>query len=426
MKESFLHYIWQFQQFVKTDLATTDGDSIEVFEIGNLNTDAGPDFNNCKIRIGEIVWHGHVEIHVKSGDWLVHGHEKDRAYDNVVLHVVWEEDKEIVNAEGKRIPTLRLNGRVSDELISRCNSLVNSPEEIPCSGQITKSSGLNMLSMQQQVTIERLSRKSADVLQLLEKNVGDWEETAYQLLAKNFGFKINSDSFQRLAENLPLKILKKHSGNLLQLEALLFGMAGFLDESPTDQYHSNLMNEYEFLASKYSLKGKELAKLQWKYLRLRPANFPTVRIAQLAAFIYQSPHLFDRFSTEKEVKTLKKLLRSTPSDYWREYYNFGKESTKKLNGLGSVSAEVLIINTVVPILAAYSQHVNEQSYMDRAVEMLEGLKAERNHITDRWEGLGTACTNAFESQAMIELYNSYCLKKKCLSCKIGVGLLHTQ
>ncbi len=423
MKESFLHFIWQFQQFDKSKLRTTDGELVEIFAIGNHNTDAGPDFKNAKIRIGKIIWHGQVEIHTSSSHWKLHGHQDDRAYDNVVLHVVWENDENIYNKEGKLIPTVELKDKIPSDLLTKCHELINSPELIPCSSQIHHANKMNVLSMQQQATIERLKIKSEVVVELLNRNNMDWEDTTYQLLAKNFGFKINSEPFLRLAQNAPLKYLKKHVGNLLQIEAILFGVAGLLDQSPKDDYHSFLMNEYVFLSKKYSLEGNEINESSWKHLRLRPGNFPAVRISQFAALINLNPHLFDSFTNFEDVKALKKSLRIKPSDYWKTHYHFGKESKRQLKGMGMNSVENLLINTTVPLLVAYSQHLDEPKYMDKALLILESLKPERNHITNRWQEMGISSVNAFESQALIEMYNNYCLKKRCLSCKIGVGLI---
>jgi hypothetical protein len=424
MKEAILHFVWQLQKFNKVGLQSTQDERVEVFSVGNHNTDAGPDFLNAKIRIGKITWSGHVEIHINSSDWNHHGHQNDPAYDNVILHVVWKNDLAIKREDGKSIPTIELNGRVSLDMLGKCKSLINSPHTIPCANQIGSTNSMEIFSMQQQAAIERLNNKSSLVFELLEQNKMDWEETAYQLLAKNFGFKINSDSFLNLSKQLPFKILKKHSENTLQLEALLFGLAGMLQESPKDEYHSALMNEYAFLSKKYKLEGSELHGHLWKYLRLRPGNFPAVRISQLSALLNRHPHIFDLFTGFEDAKQLGKMLRLAPSEYWQSHYNFCKPSIKKLNGIGKNSTENLLINTAVPLLAAYSQYTDESKYMDKALSILESLSPEKNKITRMWEELEVSIGNSFESQALIELHNNYCLKKRCLSCKIGVGLIN--
>lgn len=424
MKESILHFVWQLQKFNKLDLQSTQGESVEVFLIGHHNTDAGPDFLNAKIRVGKITWSGHVEIHVNSSDWNHHGHQNDPAYENVILHVVWKNDIAIRREDGKPIPTIELNGRLSLDMLEKCKSLINSPYAIPCANQISSTNSMDVFSMQQQVAIERLNNKTSVVFELLEKNGKSWEEAAYQLLAKNYGFKVNGDTFLHLSKQLPLKILKKHAGNTLQLEALLFGLAGMLQESPKDDYHSKLMNEYAFLSKKYKLEGSELHRHLWKYLRLRPGNFPTIRISQLAALLGRYPHIFDLFAGIEDAKQLGKKLRLAPSAYWQSHYDFGKPSVKTLNGIGKKSIENLLINTAVPLLAAYSQYTDESKYMDKALSILESINPEKNKITRMWEELEVSNSNSFESQALIELHNNYCLKKRCLSCKIGVGLIN--
>ena len=425
MKESILHFVWQFQKFHKSNLQSFDRENIEIFSVGTHNTDSGPDFLNANIRIGKITWHGHVEIHVNSSDWNNHGHQDDPSYDNVILHVVWKNDTPIKRKDGKTISTIELNDKVSNDLLKRCNGLIDSFDSIPCRNQIGETDKMDVFSMQQKTAIERLKGKAALVNILLQKNGMNWEETAYQLLAKNFGFKINSDSFLSLAQRLPHNILKKHAQNPLQLEALLFGVSGMLQESTKDDYHATLMNEYVFLSKKYKLDNVELQKHIWKYLRLRPGNFPTIIISQLAAFLSKHPHVFDLFTSLNDSKVLKKQLRIEPSIYWKSHYDFGKPSARPLAGMGINSIENLLINTTVPLLAAYSQHINEHKFLDKALSILETLKPEKNKITRKWNELAIPIDTAFDSQALIELHNNYCLKKKCLSCKIGVGLINS-
>ncbi len=424
MKEAFLHFIWQFQQFNKNQLLTSDGDPVSIFATGHHNPHAGPDFLEGKIQIADITWHGQIEIHTKSSEWNRHGHQQDPAYNNVILHVVWENDQPVYTQANKPIPTLELKTRVSRQIIDQCSQLLNSPESIPCSNHLPSTPPLHITTMQQYATIERLKHKAEAVLETHQHTNNSWEETAYRILARNYGFKTNSDPFAELARRLPLKYLIKHAQNLLQVEALLFGMAGYLHQQPTDNYHSQLMNEYAFLAKKYKLEGHELDAHRWKFLRLRPANFPTVRLAQLAAFIHHTPHIFDTFLSFSDKSQWSTLFQTKPSPYWQKHYNFGKPSAKLLHGMGSSSSDNILINSCVPLLAAYSIHINEPEYMDKATHLLENLKPESNHITKKWKERGVDSVNAFDSQALIEIYNRYCLKKRCLSCKIGVGIIH--
>lgn len=423
MKESFLHFVWQFQKFDSSNLIDADGNEVSVLAVGEHNSNAGPDFLNAKIKINDIIWHGHVEIHIAASAWNKHNHQNDRAYKNVILHVVWDNDEAILHTDGKKIPTIALKQKVDEKLLLQSNLLLESPEKIPCSKLIHKTRKMDVFNMLEKTAIERLERKSLVVLDLLAQNKSDWEETAFQLLAQNFGFKINAHPFIKLAQHLPFKLLKKHCGQEIQIEALLYGVSGFLSEDPKDDHHSNLMNEYVFLSKKYKLEGSELNKSEWKYLRLRPANFPTVRLAQFASLMNQSPKLFDIFKSFESVKKLTNLLKSNPSTYWNRHYDFSKASKQRLQGIGMSSLENILINTAAPILLAYGKHTNDQAYIDKSIKLLQDLKPEANNIIDQWKELSISANNAFESQALIELFNNYCLNKKCLSCNIGVSII---
>jgi len=424
VKESFLHFVWQFQKFDKTNLTDSDGNEVKIFEVGEHNTDAGPDFINAKIKVAEMEWHGQVEIHIAASAWNQHGHQKDAGYNNVILHVVWDNDEPIRHKDGKKIPTIELKNRVSKELLLHSNALLNNPNNIPCSNLFRQVNPIQILGMQEKTAIERLESKYSLIFELLKNNATDWEETTFQLLAKNYGFKINAHPFLKLAKNLPFKTLKKHCGNSIQIEALIFGISGFLNEAPKDDYHAQLMNEYVFLAKKYNLEGNEINKAEWKYLRLRPANFPTVRLSQFAALLNESPRLFDVFTSYESPKKLISQLMVKPSKYWIECFDFGKKLKNKSQGIGVGSIENILINTTAPLLAAYSKHTGDQLLMDKAVSLLQHLKPEKNNIITQWNELNIEVKSAFESQAMIELYNNYCLKKRCLSCNIGVNIIN--
>lgn len=422
MQEAFLHYLWQFQQFEKSDLKSTNGETIVVLKTGILNTDSGPDFQNARLLINDIEWAGNVEIHLKSSDWNLHNHTTDEAYKNVILHVVWEHNQEIRRTDGSLIPTLALKEITPKNVLEKYKNLLETERNIPCAEQFKEVSEISKIAAFDKALTKRLIEKSKIVEALLENNNQDWEETAYQLLAKNFGFKLNSEPFLRLAQNIPLKILQKHRNNLLQVEALLYGMAGFQFEI-TDDYTTKLKQEYEFLSVKYGLKSKELNQHEWKFLRTRPANFPTVRIAQLAKLITSEYSLFSLFIETKKFKHLLESLKIQQSEYWQKHYHFNKEASQSLKGLGKDSAENIIINTVIPLLVIFSQKTDNQLLMERVIGFLENLPAEENKITVIWEGLGMKISNAFDSQAGIELYNTFCTQKKCLQCNIGVEIL---
>lgn len=421
MTESFIHYLWQFQQFDKTLLQTSHQEPIRVLKTGILNTDSGPDFSQARLQIGEIEWVGNIEIHIKASDWNIHNHQADASYNNVILHVVWEHDKSILREDGTEIPTLELKPITEPSLLEKYELLISNKNVIPCAPQFKDVSALSKIAILDKVLAKRLIQKSKIVEELLESNQGDWEETTYQLLARNFGFKLNSDAFLRLAQNLPLKVLQKHRDSLTQIEAILFGQSGLLEV--VDDYSKKLKQEYDFFAAKFSLKDKTLQAHEWKLLRTRPANFPTIRIAQLARLVTLQKSFFSLFTQTESIDDLRKTLQVKQSEYWQEHYHFDKIAARKSNGLGKESIDNLLINTVIPLLACYSQKMDNQVYMDRAIAFLESFPAESNHIIDIWKGLGLEIKTAFDAQASIELYNNFCMKKKCLLCNVGIEIL---
>ncbi|HNU42301.1 MAG TPA: DUF2851 family protein, partial [Cyclobacteriaceae bacterium] len=351
MTESFLHYLWQFQYFDKKELTTTTGEQVSIISPGILNTDAGPDFLQVKINIDQIHWAGSVEIHIQSSDWYEHKHQTDAAYENVVLHVVWEENKPVYRADGTRLPTLQLKERVDKSLLKSYNRLVNQADHIPCQRIVPSVSTVIRQAMVDKAAMIRLEEKSKQVLKRLQSNQGDWEETTYQLLASGFGFKINKEPFLQLSTVLPYKLIRKHRSKIEQTEALLFGQAGFLVTKTRDEYLTTLFNEFEFLNKKYNL--KQLQPSQWKFLRLRPANFPTIRLAQFAALLYSCDNIFSTLITTNSYKEIESLFQVQTSLYWKQHYRFGKPATGSVPALGADSRDVILINTVIPLLIAY-------------------------------------------------------------------------
>ncbi|WP_435355949.1 DUF2851 family protein [Emticicia sp. SJ17W-69] len=421
MSEAFLYYLWQFQQFDKLNLKTITGENIIVLKTGILNTDAGPDFTNARLQINEIEWVGNVEIHIKSSDWKLHKHQQNEAYNNVILHVVWENDQSIIRQDGSLIPTLELKSITDIFLFEKYKYLVDNQLIIPCKEHFSNVSDLSKFAVLDKVLAKRLQQKAQIVEEIFEQNNGDWEETAYQFLAKNFGFKLNSDTFLRLSQNLPLKILQKHRDNLFQIETMLFGQAGLLEMA--DEYSEKMIKEYDFLATKFSLKENRLKPQEWKFLRTRPANFPTIRLSQFAQLITQQQSFFSLFTQTETIENLRNVLKIEQSSYWQTHYHFGKLASKPSQGLGVDSINNILINTVIPLLAFYSQKTNNHHFMDRCVQFLEALPAEKNHITDTWETLGLVIKTAFDSQASIELFNNFCTQKKCLQCSVGIEIL---
>jgi hypothetical protein len=423
MQESFLHFLWRFQYFQKQHLLTSTGEPIQIFHPGIPHTHAGPDFRQARVVIGSLEWVGNVEIHLRSSDWECHTHQHNAAYDNVILHVVWQDDRPIHRSDGTLIPTLELQSRADQRLLFRYQKLLQNQEPIPCAAQFAQVGVLERFSMLDKVLMKRLEQKADQVEALWQANHQNWEETAYQLLARNFGFKLNSDAFQRMSQALPLRLLHKHRDNMEQLEAMLFGQAGLIDQDSTDAYAQNLRREYNFLSHKYGLKEKALTTHEWKFLRLRPANFPTVRLAQLARLVSEEPSLFSLFTQHEMAREVVGKLQVRQSSYWQAHYVWGKPAQGKVPALGKSAAENILINTAVPLLVCYARLHGRPGYLDRAVAWLEQLPAEHNHLTDLWQQLGLSVKNAFDSQASIELYNHFCAPRQCLQCNIGISLL---
>lgn len=423
MNESFLHYIWQFQYFNKKNLRTSGGEPIVVFKPGFHNSHAGPDFSDAKLKLGDMEWAGSVEIHILASGWREHRHDEDPAYENVVLHVVWEENEPILRADGTRLPTLELKGRVEPSFVLQYKRIVHSKTPIPCANAIGSVPEVIKVSMLDRAVTARLEKKALGVLETLKRNKGDWEETCYQILCRNFGFKVNTDPFAQLAQSLPYKTLMKHGNRLEQVEALVFGQAGFLKETIHDAYYTLLQREYGLLRRKYDLGSREMNKAQWRFLRLRPANFPTIRLAQLSSILFHQRNIFSRIISTRSCKELIPAFSVKPSAYWRHHYRFFKKQKKEIPPLGRMSVENIVINSIVPMMVAFGKARDDQRFVDRALQLLCETPPEDNNILRSWAAIGLTNRSAFDSQALIELHNSFCARRRCIDCNIGASLL---
>jgi len=421
MPEEFLQYIWENKLFYAKNLNTTANEKVEIIHPGQRNRDSGPDFFNAKIKISETIWAGNVEIHKKASDWQQHNHNTNKAYDNVILHVVETADLDVTRSNGEVIPTLELS--YPEHLSKNYQQLLDAKTWIPCENQFHKVNPVVLQLGFNRLMIERLENKTGDIEDRLEQNNNNWNETFYQMLARMFGFKVNAVPFELLAKSLPMSILAKHKNNVFQLEALLFGNSGLLNEQLLgDDYYLELRKEYSFLYKKYNLTPIE--SHLWKFMRLRPVNFPTVRISQLAALIHRSSGLFSRILEIEDLKELKQLFKVKASEYWNAHYNFNKSTTKTISKeLGETAANTLIINVVIPFLFVYGEKQNKSELKNRALEFLEQLPPEKNSIITKWGNLGIEPRSAFDTQALLQLKNIYCEKKKCLNCQIGVKLV---
>ena len=421
MKEEFLNYIWQQQYYNKDGLTTEQGHQLQIISPGTLNTQAGPDFHQSRILLNNQVWVGEVEIHIKSSEWYLHQHHQDAAYDQVILHVVWSHNREVRSTSGQPIPTLVLRKRVKEELLLKHQDLQASNLNIPCE-LLTPRIDTDQLQVMLQRTIKRrMERRSAEIFGLLQSCNDDWDQVAYLMYGKSFGFFVNDEAFKLLVRRVPLSIVRKIRSNLFQLEALYFGQAGLLAVQGSDSYYRRLQSEYHYLAATYRLPTGVVKPTMWKFLRLRPANFPSVRIAQFAAFMQSEGF---QFSFIREVQQPGSLLKVDwqVSDYWQQHYFFGKQGG---NGgkFGRLSLNHLIINVVAPILAAYATYAGRPERLQTAMGLLRKIPAEQNHIITYWKGLGFKVSSAFDSQALLELYHQYCSTRRCLECDIGKSLL---
>lgn len=420
MKEDLLQYIWKFQYYNTKQLRCTRGDEIIIMHPGFHNHNQGPDFIEAKVRINDTIWAGNIELHINSSHWNLHHHSSDTNYNNIILHVVWHHDTEIKDTSGNNLPTLELQTRVSKILLEKYRQLMQNPQFIACEDQLGNVNELTINHWKQRLVIERLLKKSEKILDILSQTNFHWEETFWWLIAANFGLKINSRIFSQIAQSLPVSILSKHKSNIIQLEALLFGQAGLLNVDFKEKYPEMLQKEYRFYQRKYNLTSVDG---QLYFLRMRPANFPTIRLAQLAQLIHESEHLFSKIKETHQVKELKKMFEVTANDYWHYHYNFDEESNYKVKTMGKQMVDNIIINTVAPILFAYGLHHCEQSFKEKAIQWLEDISPEKNEITKGFENLQFKNQSAFDSQALIQLKNEYCDQKFCLQCAIGNSIL---
>lgn len=415
MTEEFLQFIWKHRLFENDNLFSTRGDKLEIIDVGRHNHDAGPDFFGAQIRINNILWAGNIEVHLKSSLWYQHEHHKDPAYDNVILHVVVDDDTNVIVGDNRELPCLILT--FDQNLLKNYNFLMSSANWIPCYHEICTVEKFFIRNWLDRMILERLERKSMDVVKVLELNKNSWEETFYQIVVRYFGMKVNADPFQQLAQVLPLKVLARQKNSLLQIEALLFGQAGMLNESHTDEYCKMLQAEYQFLADKYKLKA--LPAHRWKWLRLRPGNFPTIRIAQLAALIYKSSSLFSKILACTDYKSITELFDVEVSKYWKNHYQFGVESKNRNKRLGSMAIQSIVINSVVPVLFSYGEVSGKEYLKERVLQLLENIPAEKNSIISQWEKCGVQVDSSWSSQALLQLKMNYCDKYRCLQCEFG-------
>ncbi len=418
--ERLLHYVWKYKLYSPITLNTTDGALVSVIDPGIQNMDAGPDFFNAKVKIGDTLWAGSIEIHDRASDWKRHGHDKDKAYDSVVLHIIGNEDTTVSRTNGEQIPQALLP--VPDTIRRNIDWLLHRDESIPCLHYIKEVEPILLSSWLNTLLSERLERKTKDIFNLLEHYQMDWSEVFYITLTRNFGFGVNNDAFERLAKSLPFRYIQKQRSSSSQIEAMLFGQAGLLKEEGICHYYRLLQQEYDFLKHKYDLQHLDTSLL-FKSFRIRPVNFPHLKIAQLAALWHRYDTLFSIVLNEDDADHIKALFRVVPSDYWETHYHFRYASPKKEKVLGENALNILLINTVVPMLFAFGQKNKLTEYCERAIALLDNIPPEKNSIVTTFCQAGMQISHAGDSQALIQLKREYCEKKKCLYCRIGFQML---
>jgi hypothetical protein len=424
MKEEFLHYLWKYGLYDQDRLFDNEKNKIIVLDPGEYNHDSGPDFFNARILVAGTIWAGNVEIHTKSSHFDNHGHHNDPAFNNVILHVVADNDKRVFNSKGEEILTAKISFDLS--LYERYTCLVNNPYIIACQEDIKGIDKILMRHWLNSLVIERFQTKTASILKIFSETGNDWEETFYRVLARYFGFRVNTEPFEMLATALPFRIIRKHSDNIFQIEALLFGTAGLLEaglfkEALSDEYYRNLLKEYSVLSVKYSI--RPLHGWLWKFSRLRPPNFPTVRLSQLAAMLSVAGGVFSKVLEATDIKQIKELFEVSASSYWDNHFVFGKKSRSVIKNTGSQAVDILLINAVIPMIFVYGQSRDCQDISERALSLLENITPEDNIITTEWKAVGIVADSAFYSQALIQLRNEYCKKRKCLNCRIGNNII---
>lgn len=420
MQEEFLHYLWVNKKLPFTQLKTHLNESLEINHFGQYLQNAGPDIFNAQISINQQKWAGNIEIHIKSSDWYVHNHEKDANYDNVILHVVWENDTPIFRKDNSEIPTLELKKYVSLFEIHKYESLITSKSWINCENQITEIDDFIWNNWLESLFLNRLERKSDLIDKRLQETNYDWEAVFFEMLAKNFGLNTNGDCFLQLAQSITFSIIRKESFDAENLEALFFGKLNLLEDNLEDEYYSKLKSNWKYLKIKYNL--QEELGLEPQFFKLRPDNFPTIRLSQLIKLISNRKNLFSQLILANSYSEIKDLLKSETSEYWKSHYDFSKKSPVKRKILTPQFIDLLIINTVIPIKFSYFKNQGKLN-IDELILLLEAMPSEKNSIIEKLSEFEIKAMNAFQSQALLELKNEYCNKNKCLKCAVALQLL---
>ncbi len=421
MQEKFLHFIWQYQYFAGNTLQTDPGGPVQVIYPGEYNEHGGPDFLFACLIIDGIEWRGHVEIHVKSSDWYEHNHQLNPAYDAVILHIVWNNDQEVYRSEGTMIRTISLRDRISLSVFSRYRDLAGSIWHIPCGSRLPTVSSGYLDEEVRKAFLRRLKRKVNDITSLLRKCVGDWEYLSFLLLMEYAGGGRNKTALLRLAGLLPFRALRRHSQNPFQVEAMIFGVAGFLENSVNDAYHDRLITEFSFFKKKYKL--PVMGRQEWRFLRMRPSNFPTARLAAMSSLFCHYSSLFTQMIERRDKKSIADFFDVPLPEYWTKHYMFGKKTVKTTGGFGTAIRQIMAVNVILPLQAAYATYYQRKDCIEFIAALYKELPPENNRYIRLWETCGIIADSAFTTQGLLELYKSGCSERRCLECVVGRELL---
>ena len=424
MKEEFLHYLWKYCLYDRETLIDNENNRIVVLNPGEYNHDSGPDFFNARILLSGTEWAGNVEMHLRSSHFNTHGHNSDPAFNNVILHIVAENDKRVFNSKNEEILTVEI--KYDPVLYQKYSDLINNPCVIACQNEIRAIDSFYLRHWLHSLLIERLQDKSDSIMKIYLQTGNDWDETFYRILSRYFGFRVNTEPFEMLASALPFRIIRKHADDRFQIEALLFGTAGMLEEglfkdALSDKYYKDLVKEYRILSAKYLL--NPIHGWLWKFSRLRPVNFPTVRISQLSELLAVAGGLFSRIIEAGDFSKLKELLGCSASSYWDNHYLFGKKSITIPKKTGTQATDIFIINAIIPVIFTYGRLHNNYDVCERALTFLEEIDPEANSVIRDWKASGIETESAFYTQALLQLTDNYCRKRKCLECRIGCKII---
>lgn len=422
MRENFLHYIWKYKKFDILNLLSTENQSIVLISVGRHNHNSGPDFFNAKLRIDQQLWAGNVEIHVKSSDWYAHHHEQDQAYDNVILHVVYDHDAVIFRKDNSTIPTLELKHYINTDVLANYRNLFSEKTKwINCENEFPYTEDFILNHWLERLYFERLERKSKTIEDLLKSSKNNWEEVLFKLLAKNFGLKVNGDAFYSLANATDFSVIRKSQSSLVALEALLFGQAGLLTKDIEDAYHKQLKEEYRFLKQKFQLSNTYVLPVQ--FFRLRPPNFPSIRLSQLASLYNKNHNLFSKMLACNTVEDFYTLFTIATSQYWKSHYTFQKTSKPIEKIVTKSFIDLLLINTIIPLKFSYAR-LKGETVGDELIALVRSIASEKNSIVKGFNSFKNVSKSAMESQALVQLKTEYCNKHQCLKCAIGNSLLN--